>query len=212
VGVAGLQAIATSRRLGAVVQAYDVRPAVKEQVESLGAKFVELGMETKEAETSGGYAKVMGEEFYRRQREMMKHVVAESDVVISTAAVPGKKAPILITQEMVEGMRRGSVIVDLAAESGGNCELTKAGETVEVHGVTIIGPINLPSTVSYHASMMYARNVTAFLLNLVKDGELHLDLEDQIIRDTLLTYKGEIVNIQVRELLGLSTPAASPSR
>ncbi|MBI1807819.1 MAG: Re/Si-specific NAD(P)(+) transhydrogenase subunit alpha [Ignavibacteria bacterium] len=211
VGVAGLQAIATAHRLGAVVQAYDVRPAVKEQVESLGAKFVELGMETKEAETSGGYAKAMDEEFYRRQREMMKQVVGESDVVISTAAVPGKKAPILITQEMVQGMKPGSVVVDLAAESGGNCELTRPGETVEAHGVTILGPVNLPSTVPYHASLMYAKNISAFLLNLVKDGGLHLDFEDQIIRDTLLTYNGEVVNAQMREMLGLPALLAKES-
>jgi NAD(P) transhydrogenase subunit alpha len=201
-GVAGLQAIATAWRLGAVVLAYDVRPAVKEQVESLGAKFVELPLESADAETAGGYAKAMGEEFYRRQREMMARVVTESDVVITTAAVPGKKAPILITAAMVQGMRLGSVIVDLAAETGGNCELTRPGETVEVHGVTIIGPINLPSTIPYHASMMYANNLAAFLQNLVQDGEVRLNLEDPIIRDTLLTHKGEVINPQVRELLG----------
>ncbi|MBI3765651.1 MAG: NAD(P)(+) transhydrogenase (Re/Si-specific) subunit alpha, partial [Ignavibacteriales bacterium] len=172
---------------------------------------VELGMETKEAETSGGYAKAMDEEFYRRQREMMKQVVGESDVVISTAAVPGKKAPILITQEMVQGMKPGSVVVDLAAESGGNCELTRPGETVEAHGVTILGPVNLPSTVPYHASLMYAKNISAFLLNLVKDGGLHLDFEDQIIRDTLLTYNGEVVNAQMREMLGLPALLAKES-
>jgi NAD(P) transhydrogenase subunit alpha len=208
-GVAGLQAIATARRLGAVVHAYDVRPAVKEQVESLGAKFVELEIETKEAETSGGYAKALGEEFYRRQREMMRQVVAESDVVITTAAVPGKKSPILITQEMVQGMRPGSVIVDLAAEWGGNCEVTRPGETVEAHGVTILGPVNLPATVPYHASLMYAKNVTAFLQTLVKDGDLRLNLEDQIIRDSLLTHNGEVVNAQVRESLGLPARTAS---
>ncbi|MCI0696011.1 Re/Si-specific NAD(P)(+) transhydrogenase subunit alpha [candidate division KSB1 bacterium] len=208
-GVAGLQAIATSRRLGGVVHAYDVRPVVKEQVESLGAKFVELKLEAAGAEAAGGYAKEMGEEFYRRQREMMMQVVAESDVVITTAAVPGKKAPILITKEMVQGMRSGSVIVDLAAETGGNCELTRPGETVEAHGVTMIGPINLPATIPYHASQMYARNVTAFLRNLVKDGALHLNFEDQIIQGTLLTHKGEVVNSQVRELLGLSGSTVS---
>jgi NAD(P) transhydrogenase subunit alpha len=207
-GVAGLQAIATSRRLGAVVQAYDVRPVVKEQVESLGAKFVELKLETTQAQTAGGYAKDLGEEFYRRQREMMTQVVAESDAVITTAAVPGKKAPILVTKEMVQGMRPNSVIVDLAAETGGNCELTRLGETLEVHGVTIIGPFNLPATVPYHASQMYAKNVTAFLLNLVKAGEPHFNMEDPIIRDTLLTHKGEVVNSQVRELLGL--PGSTP--
>jgi NAD(P) transhydrogenase subunit alpha len=206
-GVAGLQAIATSRRLGAVVQAYDIRPVVKEQVQSLGAKFVELGLETKEAETAGGYAKAMDEEFYRRQREKMMQVVAENDVVITTAAVPGKKAPILITEEMVKKMRPGSVIVDLAAEGGGNCELTRPGETIEIHGVTIMGPINLPSTIPYHASQMYARNITAFLQNLMSNSNPRLNLEDQIIRDTLLTHQGEVVNPQVRELLGL--PASS---
>jgi len=201
-GVAGLQAIATAWRLGAVVLAYDVRPAVKEQVESLGAKFVELPLESADTETAGGYAKALGEAFYQRQREMMTQVVAESDVVITTAAVPGKKAPILITAAMVQGMRPGAVLVDLAAETGGNCELTRPGETVEVHGVTIIGPVNLPSTIPFHASMMYANNIAAFLQNLVQDGEVRLNLEDPIIRDTLLTHKGEVVNAQVRELLG----------
>ena len=203
-GVAGLQAIATSKRLGAVVRAYDVRPAVKEQVESLGAKFVELELETEEAETSGGYAQAMGEEFYRRQREMMKRVVVESDVVITTAAIPGKKSPILITEDMVKGMEPGSVIVDLAAEGGGNCELTKPGETINAHGVIIMGPENVASTIPYHASQMYSKNLTAFLKNMMDDGELQLDLEDQIIRDSLITHKGEVVNPQVRELLGLS--------
>ncbi len=202
-GVAGLQAIATAHRLGAVVQAYDVRPAVKEQVESLGAKFVELGLETEGAETAGGYAKAMDENFYRRQREMMTRVLAESDVVITTAAVSGQRAPILITQEMVKGMRSGSVIVDLAAETGGNCELTSPGKTVEVNGVSVMGPVNLPSTVPYHASQMYARNIAAFLQLLVKDGELQLNLEDQIIRETLLTHNKEVVNPRVRELLAV---------
>ena len=209
-GVAGLQAIATSRRLGAVVQSYDVRPAVKEQVESLGAKFLELGLETGGSEASGGYARAMGDEFYRRQREMMGQVVSESDVVITTAAIPGKKAPVLITEEMIQRMRPGSVILDLAAEGGGNCELTRPGKTVEVHGITILGPLNLPSTVPYHASQMYARNVTAFLLNLVKDCELRLNMEDPILRDTLLTQAGQVVNSQVRELLGLPSSLPTP--
>lgn len=203
-GVAGLQAIATSKRLGAVVRAYDVRPAVKEQVESLGAKFVELELETEEAETSGGYAQAMGEEFYRLQREMMKRVVEESDVVITTAAIPGKKSPILITEDMVKGMEPGSVIVDLAAEGGGNCELTKPGETINAHGVIIMGPENVASTIPYHASQMYSKNLTAFLTNMMDDGEFRLDLEDQIIRDSLITHKGEVVNPRVRELLGMS--------
>ena len=202
-GVAGLQAIATSHRLGAVVQAYDVRSAVKEQVESLGAKFVELELESKGAEAASGYAADMGEDFYRRQRDLLTRVVAESDVVITTAAIPGKKAPVLITSEAVEGMRRGSVIIDLAAETGGNCQLTQPGRTVDVRGVTVIGPLNLSSTVPFHASQMYARNVTAFFLNLVKDGELQLNLEDQIIRDTLLTHKGEVANPVVRQSMGL---------
>ena len=208
-GVAGLQAIATSRRLGAVVQAYDIRPAVKEQVESLGVKFLELELETKSAEGSGGYASAMDEEFYRRQREMMTRAVAESDVVITTAAIPGRKAPILILKEAVRKMRPGSVIVDLAAESGGNCELTRPGETVGINGVTIMGPTNLASTIPHHASQMYARNVTSFLQNLVKDGEVHLDLEDEIIRETLLTHQGDVVHPRVRKLLGLDASASS---
>lgn len=204
-GVAGLQAIATAKRLGAAVQAYDIRPAVKEQVESLEAKFVELALETEDTETTGGYARAMDEDFYRRQREMMTRVVAESDVVITTAAVPGRKAPVLITKEMVQGMRHGTVILDLAAEGGGNCELTRPGETVETYGVTILGPLNLPATIPYHASQMYAKNVTEFLQNLVTDGDFRLNLEDQIIHDTLLTHEGEVVNTQVRELLGLAS-------
>ncbi|MSQ22399.1 MAG: Re/Si-specific NAD(P)(+) transhydrogenase subunit alpha [Dehalococcoidia bacterium] len=209
-GVAGLQAIATARRLGAVVQAFDVRPVVKEQVESLGAKFVETGLETQGAEGAGGYARAMDEEFYKRQREVMARVVAESDVVITTAAVPGGKAPLLVTEEMVRGMRPGSVIVDLAAESGGNCELTHQGETVETHGITIMGPVNLPSTVHYHASQMYARNVTAFLQTLVQQGEVRLNLEDAILRESLLTHGGEVVNPRVRGLLGLSVANEAP--
>jgi len=203
VGVAGLQAIATARRLGAVVEAYDVRPAVKEQVESLGAKFVEMELDAGASEDKGGYAKEMGEEFYRKQRELMTRVVAENDVVITTAAVPGKKAPILVTGEMVGGMAPGSVIVDLAAERGGNCELTQAGETVVHGGVRILGPVNLPATVPYHASQMYAKNVTTFLAHLVQDGELKLDLEDEITHETMITRGGEVVHPKVRELLGL---------
>jgi H+-translocating NAD(P) transhydrogenase subunit alpha len=206
-GVAGLQAIATARRLGGVVQAYDVRPAVKEQVESLGARFVEMDLKTEGTETTGGYARTMDEDFYNRQRELMTSVVFESDAVISTAAVPGKKSPILITRSMVHGMRPGSVIVDLAAEGGGNCELTRPGETVEIQGVTIIGPTNISSTIPHHASQMYSKNITAFLQNLIKNGNLNLNMEDQIIRDTLLTHNGEVVNRQVRELLSL--PATS---
>jgi len=206
-GVAGLQAIATAKRLGAVVKGYDIRPAVKEQVESLGAKFVEMELEAGEAEDKGGYAKAMDEEFYRKQRELMTRVVAENDVVITTAAIPGKKAPILITADMVKGMAPGSVIVDLAAERGGNCELTKPGQTVEEHGVHIIGPENLPSTVPFHASQMYARNITTFLLHLVNEGKLEINQEDEITRETLITHGGKIVNARVREIMGLSEDA-----
>ncbi len=209
-GVAGLQAIATARRLGAVVEAYDVRPAVREQVESLGGKFVELELETGEAEDAGGYAKELGEEFYRKQREMMTRVVAESDVVITTASIPGKRAPILVTTTMVEGMRPGSVIVDLAAERGGNCELTRPGETVEHAGVTVIGPVNLPATVPYHASQMYAKNIATFLLHLVKDGKLEPDREDEITAGTLVAIGGEVVHPRVREALDAGTEGANP--
>jgi NAD(P) transhydrogenase subunit alpha len=204
-GVAGLQAIATARRLGAVVSAYDVRPAVKEQCESVGAKFVELPLEAGESEDAGGYAKAMDEEFYRKQRELMGQVVAVNQVVITTAAVPGKKAPVLITAGMVRRMAPGSVIVDLAAERGGNCELTRPGETVTVDGVTILGPLNLPSTIPYHASQMYSKNVATFLRHLLKDGELQLDLEDEITRETLLTKDGEVVQPRIRELLGMQS-------
>ena len=204
-GVAGLGAIATSHRLGAVVRAYDVRPAVREEVESLGARFVEMELETQEAEGPGGYARVMDEEFYRRQRELMTQVVSESDVVITTALVAGSKAPMLITEKAVQGMSPGSVIIDLAAEGGGNCELTRAGERLEAYGVTIMGPTNLPSTIPYHASQLYAKNVTAFLQNLVRDGEIHLNTEDPIIRETLLTHQGKVVHPRLRELLGLAT-------
>ncbi len=201
-GVAGLQAIATARKLGAVVEAYDVRPAVKEQVQSLGAKFVEMELNAGESEDSGGYAKAMGEEFYRRQREMMMQVVAANDVVITTAAVPGKKAPVLVTQAMVEGMHPGSVVVDLAAERGGNCELTRPGEKVVHQGVTILGPLNIPAAVPYHASQMYAKNLSTFLLHLTRDGELVLDAEDEITAGTLVTRDGDVVHPRVREALG----------
>lgn len=211
-GVAGLTAIATAKRLGAVVEAYDVRVAVKEQVESLGAKFVELPLPSESGEGAGGYAKALDEEFYRRQRETMSRVVAESDVVITTAQVPGKKAPLLITEEMVAGMGPGSVIVDLAAGQGGNCELTRAGETVVLHGVTVLGPANLPATVPHHASQMYAKNAAAFLLHLVKDGNLILDTADEITRETLVSHGGEVVHPRVREALGLPGKTASPDR
>lgn len=200
-GVAGLQAIATARRLGAVVKAYDVRPAVKEQIESLGGKFVQMKLEAKEAEGAGGYAKEMGDEFLRRQRELMAEVVAECHVVITTAAIPGKKSPVLITGDMVKGMMPGSVIVDLAAERGGNCELTRADETIVEHGVTILGPSNLPATVPLHASQMYARNLVTFLKELTKEGALNIDMENEVLRETLLTRDGEVVQPRVRELL-----------
>ena len=203
-GVAGLQAIATARRLGAVASAYDLRPAAKEQVQSLGGRFVELPIEAKDAEDARGYARAQDETFYKRQRELLGKVVAESDVVISAAVIPGKKPPILVTKEMVASMAPGSVIVDLAGERGGNCELTRPGEIVVEHSVTIIGWLNLASTVPYHASQMYARNVTAFLLYLIKDGKLQLNLEDEIVRDTLLTHGGEVVNARVREFFGLA--------
>jgi len=202
-GVAGLQAISMARRLGAHVEAYDLRPAVKEQILSLGAKFVELPIETADSEDKGGYAKAQDDSFYQRQRELMKKIVKHSDVVISTAAVPGKKAPILITEDMVAEMAPGSVIVDLAAERGGNCELTKLNQTIMAHGVLIKGPENLASSVPYHASQMYAKNVSTFLLHLVKKGELHIDTADEITNETMLTRDGNIVSGRVRELLGL---------
>jgi len=211
VGVAGLQAIATARRLGAVVEAYDVRPAVKEQVQSVGAKFLELDLDTSSAEDKGGYAKALGEDFYRRQRELLGKELARFDAVITTAAVPGKRAPILVTREMVAQMNPGSVLVDLAAATGGNCELTKPDETVEVGGVTILGPTNLPATVPHHASQMYAKNVATFLAYLsTKEGALKMDLEDEITRETLVVRGGEVVNPKVREALGLGV-AASPA-
>jgi NAD(P) transhydrogenase subunit alpha len=208
-GVAGLQAIATSRRLGAVVHATDVRPDVREQIESLGARFLQLDLASESAEGAGGYARAMDEEFYRRQRELMAGAVAESDVVITTAAVPGRRPPVLITEDMVKRMRPGSVVVDLAAESGGNCELTRAGETLDRHGVQIVGAVNLASTVAQHASQMYARNVAAFLRNLLKDGRVHLNREDPIIHETLLTEGGEVRSAPVRALLGLAAPLSS---
>jgi NAD(P) transhydrogenase subunit alpha len=203
-GVAGLQAIATSRRLGAVVSAYDVRSAVKEQIESLGAKFVVLDIDTAASEDKSGYAKAMGEEFYRRQRELLTNVIREQDVVISTAAVPGKKAPILITTQMASALAPGSVIVDVAAERGGNCELTRPGETVHYQGITILGPLNLAASAPYHASQMYSSNIVSFLkLMLTKDGSLQLKRDDEIIRETLVTHAGEVVHARVHELLGL---------
>jgi len=205
-GVAGLQAIASARRLGARIEAYDVRPAVKEQVQSLGARFVELPLESADAEDKGGYAKAQDEAFYRRQREMMIKVVAGSDVVITTALIPGKRAPILVTTEMVEAMQPGSVVVDLAAERGGNCELTRPDETVIHKGVAIIGPSNPASLVPYHASQMYSKNITTFLMHLLgKDGasqpSLPINTDDEITRETLLTHQGAVVHARVRELV-----------
>jgi NAD(P) transhydrogenase subunit alpha len=214
-GVAGLFAAATARRLGAVVSAYDVRPAAREQVESVGAKFVSLPLETGNSEDRGGYAREMDADFYRRQRELMAGAVKEHDVVITTAAVPGKRAPVLVTRDMVAGMAPGSVIVDVAAERGGNCELTRPGETVVEHQVVILGPLNLAANVPYHASQLYARNVASFLGHLLRDAKpaaapLPLDTADEITRETLITHGGEVVHERVRQLLGLS-PSASPA-
>jgi NAD(P) transhydrogenase subunit alpha len=207
-GVAGLQAIATARRLGAVASAYDLRPAAKEQVQSLGGRFVELPIEAKDAQDARGYGRAQDEKFYARQRELLGNVVAESDVVIAAAVVPGKKSPVLVTKEMVQRMAPGSVIFDLAAERGGNCELTRSGETVIEHGVTIIGRINLATEVPYHASQMYARNVTAFLLHLLKDGKLAVNLEDEIVRETLVTQGGKVVNRRVLDFFSPPAPVA----
>jgi NAD(P) transhydrogenase subunit alpha len=200
-GVAGLQAIASARRLGAKVEAYDVRPAVQEQVESLGATFVDLPLDTGTSEDKGGYAKAQDETFYARQREMMSRVVAASDVVITTALIPGRPAPVLITDEMVAGMSPGAVVVDLAAERGGNVEPSRPDETVVAHGVSILGPTNLPATVPYHASQMYAKNLSTLLLHLVTDGKLRLDLSDEITQGTLVSHDGDVVHPRVRELL-----------
>ena len=202
-GVAGLQAIATARRLGAVVSAYDVRPAVKEEVHSLGATFIELPLETQAGE--GGYAKEQSEEFLKKQRALIGEHVAKSDVVITTAAIPGRKAPLLVTAEMVKGMKPGSVIIDLAAETGGNVELTKSGEDVEVGGVLIVGTTNVPSTMPLHASQLYARNVANLLLHLVKDGAIHLDFEDEITKGACVTHGGEIVSERAKQLIGAAS-------
>jgi NAD(P) transhydrogenase subunit alpha len=209
-GVAGLQAIATAKRLGAVVQAYDVRPAVREQVESLGGKFVELQLDTGAAEDKGGYAKAMGEEFYTKQREFMAEIASENDVVISTAAIPGKQSPLLLTADAVKGMGQGSVIVDLAAERGGNCELSKANEKVVEHGVTILGPTNLPGEIPKDASQMFAKNVVTFLSNMMADGKLNIDLDDEIVAGTLMAHEGEVTNGRVRDLLGME-PLPDPA-
>jgi len=206
-GVAGLSAIATARRLGAVASAYDLRPATKEQVHSLGGRFIELPIETKEAEDARGYGRAQDEVFYQRQRELLGRVVAESDVVITAAVVPGRKPPVLVTREMVARMAPGSVIVDLAAELGGNCELTRASQVVIEGGVMVLGYINLASRVPYHASQMYARNVTAFLLHLFRNGKLQLDGDDAITRETLVTHDSEVVNALVQKFFSLPSKA-----
>lgn len=202
-GVAGLQACATAKRLGAVVQAYDVRPAVKQQVQSVGARFVEMDLETGAAEGKGGYATGQSEDFVKKQRELMAEVVSQSDVVITTAAIPGKPAPLLVTGAMVEAMSPGSVIVDLAAERGGNCELTHAGQDMIHQGVRIFGPVNLPATIPFHASQMFAKNISTFLLHLVdKEGNLVVDPQDEITRETLVVEGGAIVHQRLREDTG----------
>ncbi|MBA2597451.1 MAG: Re/Si-specific NAD(P)(+) transhydrogenase subunit alpha [Chloroflexia bacterium] len=208
-GVAGLQAIATARRLGAVVEAYDTRPVVKEQVESLGAKFVDIPVDTSDAQTAGGYAKELSAETLRKQQEVLADHAAKSDVVITTAAIPGRPAPRLISRETVERMRPGSVIVDLAAETGGNVELTQAGENVEHNGVTIMGQLNLPSTMPVHASQMYAKNIQNLLDLLIKDGKFDPDYEDEIVKGTVITRQGEIVHEMTRQRMA---EAAEPSR
>jgi NAD(P) transhydrogenase subunit alpha len=201
-GVAGLQAIATARRLGAVVSSYDVRPAVKEEVQSLGATFIELPLETQEGQ--GGYAKEQSEEFLKKQRELIGEHIAKSDIVITTAAIPGRRAPLLVTADMVKGMRPGSVIVDLASETGGNVELTQPGKEIEVNDVTIIGTRNVPSTMPLATSQLYARNVANLLLHLVKDGAITLDFEDEITKGACVTHGGEIVNERAKQLVSAS--------
>ena len=208
-GVAGLQACATAKRLGSIVEAYDVRAAAREQILSVGAKPVELDLDTGAAEGTGGYAKAQGEDFLKRQRELMTEVVSRMDVVITTAAVPGAKSPILVTEDMVKAMKPGSVIVDLAAERGGNCEVTEAGKTVVKHGVSIVGPVNVPSTLAFHASQMFGKNMEN-LLNLLinKEGGIELDFEDEIVRETVVADKGDVPQARMRDMLGLPALAA----
>ena len=210
VGVAGLQACATAKRLGALVEAYDVRPAAREQIISVGAKPVELDLDTGESEAAGGYAKAQGEDFLRRQRELMTAVIAEQDIIITTAAIPGANSPILVTEDMVKAMKPGSVIVDLAAERGGNCDLTQQGKTIIAHGVTIIGPENVPSELAYHATQMYGKNLQT-LLELIIDGEgnLNLDFKDEIVAGTVVAHRGDVPHPHMRKLLGLPELAAS---
>jgi H+-translocating NAD(P) transhydrogenase subunit alpha len=204
-GVAGLQAIATCKRLGAVVEAYDVRAAVREQVESLGARFIEVGIESEEQQDTGGYAKELTEAAQRREHEVIAKHVRDSDVVITTAFVPNKKAPVLITKDMVDGMRPGSVIVDLAAPAGGNCEYTRADEDVLVHGVLVLGPTNLPAAMPGQASQLYSGNVTRFLMQIIKDGELKLDFDDVVISQTCMTHDGKAMGEQIGALLAGAT-------
>jgi NAD(P) transhydrogenase subunit alpha len=210
-GVAGLQAIATAKRLGAQVLAYDVRPAVKEQVESLGAKFVELDLETQSSETKGGYAKAMTDEFYKKQQELLGKVISECDLVVTTALIPGKPAPLLITKAMVEGMEPGSVIVDLAAERGGNCEMTTPGETTCFNGITILGPTNLPAEVATHTSQLYSKNIVTFLNHLISCGFPQETSDDEICQETLVAQNGQVVHARVRDLAGLSTQPSDSS-
>ncbi|MDJ0787483.1 MAG: Re/Si-specific NAD(P)(+) transhydrogenase subunit alpha [Myxococcota bacterium] len=209
-GVAGLQAIATAKRLGAVVEAYDTRSAAAEQVESLGARFVEVDLDAGDSEDSGGYAKAQSEEFYAKQRELMAECAARADVVITTALVPGREAPLLITDEAVAGMKPGSIVVDLAAANGGNCAPSKADQEVDVGGVKVLGPTNLPSDLPLNASQMFSKNLVTFLQHLAPEGELVMDLEDEITKGALLVYEGEVTNAMVREKLGLA-PAPAPS-
>jgi len=204
VGVAGLQAIATAKRLGAVVEAYDIRPEVRDQVKSVGGKFIEIEISSDEAGDAGGYAKAQSEDFYAKQRELMFEHIRHADLVITTAAVPGRKAPILVTADMIEAMKPGSIVVDLAAETGGNCEPTEAGQTIEVSGTSVIGPVNIPATVPFDASQMYAKNITTFLSHLLSSegpASIQLNLEDQIIGDTLVAHEGRIASERVRGAL-----------
>ena len=212
VGVAGLQACATAKRLGAVVEAYDVRPAAREQIISVGAKPVELDLQTESSEDAGGYAKEQSEEFLRRQRELMTEVVARQDIIITTAAVPGAKSPILVTQDMVKAMKPGSVIVDLAAERGGNCDLTKQGETVVAHEVTILGPENVPSDLAHHASQMFGKNMQTLLELILDDGSINLNFDDEIIAGTVVSHQGDVPHPHMRKLLGLSEPEANTQK
>lgn len=200
-GVAGLMAIATAKRLGAVVEAYDTRPVVKEQVESVGAKFVEFDLETEGAEDAGGYAKAQSDDFYKKQQEQMKAKLATVDVVVTTAAIPGKQAPVLITDDMLQAMQPGSVIIDLAAERGGNTEGAESGKVVEKHGVKIVGYTDYPSRSSVHASQLFAKNITTFLLNMVKEGGFAIDLEDEIVKGSLLVHDGQVVHEMIKPLM-----------